>query len=478
MKPRSLAGRIALLVGVATMAILGGASVVMDQWVDAEMAQRFDSDLFSQASALSALATLDDGRLALGDSDSPHARWLSEIDETVYAMRCSGGQTLLSEPAPARYPDNWAERASAQPAYQDVSVDHRVLRAVWFRFQPELAKEHGDGTSTAIGASSCSIIFMQPRTKLDDILEAIDGILVFTPMLALLAVLLITPMLVRRGLRPLAVLGNEMRHIGPQASGKRLPETGTRELEPLIGRFNGVLERMDEGVNRERQFAGALAHETRTRLAELRALVDVERRYPSGRPLDGLLAEIGSIGGELESTVSGLLLLTRLDAGVESMQRIAVDLDGILARQIEHVAPTLRRRGLRLDWQRPSTAATVIADPSLLAIVIGNLLGNASTYAPEGSGITIRREPRALLISNTAPGLDSSDVSHFGQRFWSKHPGSEGHAGLGLALAGAAARAMDFQLDFQLDSPQQLRVVLGFRGSSEAVHVADAETAG
>ncbi|QEE23241.1 hypothetical protein CS053_01060 [Rhodanobacter glycinis] len=464
MKPRSLAGRIALLVGVATMAILGVASVVMDQWVDAEMAQRFDSDLVSQANALSALATLEDGRLALGDSDSPHARWLSEIDETVYAMRCSGGQSLLSDPAPARYPESWAERATAQPAYQDISIDHRVLRAVWFRFQPELSKEPGENASAAAGAGSCSIIFMQPRTKLDDILEAIDGILVFTPMLALLAVLLITPMLVRRGLKPLALLGNEMRHIGPQAPGKRLPETGTRELEPLVGRFNGVLERMDEGVNRERQFAGALAHETRTRLAELRVLVDVERRYPSGRPIDGLLAEIGNIGGELESTVSGLLLLTRLDAGVESMQRIEVDLDSVLERQIEHVAPTLSRRGLRLDWQRLPVAGTVIADPSLLAIVIGNLLGNASTYAPEGSVIVIRHEGPSLIISNAAPGLDSSDVSHFGQRFWSKHPGSEGHAGLGLALAGAAARAMDFQLAFQLDPSQQLRVVLGWGG--------------
>jgi signal transduction histidine kinase len=255
-----------------------------------------------------------------------------------------------------------------------------------------------------------------------------------------------------------------MRHIGPQAPGKRLPETGTRELEPLVGRFNGVLERMDEGVNRERQFAGALAHETRTRLAELRVLVDVERRYPSGRPIDGLLAEIGNIGGELESTVSGLLLLTRLDAGVESMQRIEVDLDSVLERQIEHVAPTLNRRGLRLDWQRLPVAGTVIADPALLAIVIGNLLGNASTYAPEGSVIVIRHEGSSLIISNAAPGLDSSDVSHFGQRFWSKHPGSEGHAGLGLALAGAAARAMDFQLAFQLDPSQQLRVVLGWGG--------------
>lgn len=477
MKPGSLSGRIALLVGLATMAILGVASVLMDQWVDAEMAQRFDSGLFSQASALSALATQESGRLALGDSDSPQPRWLSEANETVYAMHCANGQSLMSDPPPARYPRDWTRRSVAQPSYADIDIDHRVLRAVWFRFQPAPAKEEGGFSPAAGAANDCSVIFMQSRTRLDDTLEAIDGILIFTPMLALLAVLLITPMLVRRGLKPLVLLGNEMRHIGPQAPGKRLHQTGTRELEPLMARFNEVLERMDEGVNRERQFAGALAHETRTRLAELRIMVDVERRYPSGRPIDGLLAEIGSIGGELESTVSGLLLLTRLDAGVESMQRVEVDLDDMVERQLGRVTATLRQRDLQVDRQQSSGTATVMADPSLLAIIIGNLLGNASAYAPEGSVIAIRRERQALVISNPAPGLDGNDVSRFGQRFWSKHPGAEGHAGLGLALAGAAARAMGFQLAFALDASQQLRVILSWDDRSEAVHVADPEAA-
>src|SRR5699024_10675849 len=129
------------------------------------------------------------------------------------------------------------------------------------------------------------------------------------------------------GLKPLAVLGENMRGIGPHAPGQRLPPAGTRELEPLVACFNEVLTRMDEGLARERQFAGALAHETRTRLAELRTLVEVERRYPSGCPTAELLGEIGGIGGELESTVSGLLLLTRLDAGIEKPEQRRIGLN-------------------------------------------------------------------------------------------------------------------------------------------------------
>lgn len=462
MKSHSLSGRIAMLVGVATVIVLGTAAVVMDQWVDAEMAQRFDADLFSQASTLSTLATMGPERLTLGDADAAHTRWLSEASERFYAIQCGNGQSIRSDPAPARYPHDWVARAGTQPAYEDIGVDQRMLRAVWFRFH--VMPPDGPARHPAAGdeAGNCSVVFMQPRTRLDDILDAIDGILIFTPMLALLIVLLISPMLVRRGLKPLVLLGNDMRQIGPQVPGKRLCETGTRELEPLVARFNEVLERMDEGVKRERQFAGALAHETRTRLAELHLLVDVERRYPTGRPVDGLLAEIGSIGKELENTVSALLLLTRLDAGVESMQPARVDLDGLVARQLERVTATVRQRGLQVESTRSTDAITLMADPTLLAIVIGNLLGNASVYAPERGVIVIHRTRQVLVISNAAPGLDAGDVAQFGQRFWSKHPGAEGHAGLGLALAGAAARAMGFSLAFELDAAQKLHVTLGW----------------
>jgi hypothetical protein len=38
----------------------------------------------------------------------------------------------------------------------------------------------------------------------------------------------------------------------------------------------------------------------------------------------------------------------------------------------------------------------------------------------------------------------------FGQRFWRKEVQGAGHAGLGLALAGAAARALGMVLSFEL----------------------------
>lgn len=458
----SLSGRIALLLGMATVLFLGAAALLMDHMVDADMSRRFDDNLLSQARTLAALVDTGPGQVIMGGAGRFRSRLLASEAPAAYAIRCAEGSAAYSKPAPRQFPPGWDVQAQQQPVFADFDADGHAQRAVWFSFRAD--GPDGDGvagetpaTPGADAADDCRMVFMQPRAELDEILIAIDGILLVTPVLALLAVLALSPVLVRRGLRPLATLGEKMRDIGPQAPGQRLQATGTRELEPLVRRFNEVLARMDEGVARERQFAGALAHETRTRLAELRALVEVEQRYPSGRPAAELLGEIGSIGGDLENTVSGLLLLTRLDGGIEDLHAVPVDIDRLVARQLERLAGTLHKRGLRVEAGHAPDALMLLADPSLLDIIVGNLLGNAGAYAPAGSMIEVHRDAQGFTVGNDAPELDAADVPRFGQRFWRKQHGPGGHAGLGLALAGAAAAAIGMRLEFTLDTQRHLR---------------------
>lgn len=480
MKIRSLSTRIALLLGAATVLILGAAAIAMDSMVDVEMSQRFDVGLLAQARALAALADLGPGGLTMEDGGRLRSRLLAQSTKPVYALDCADGSSAVSDPAPPSFPSGWWRSASAQPSFATIGAGEHTLRAVWFRFDAASEAVQIAGKPASVGTLDCAVVFMQSRAELDDILSDIDDILLLMPALALLVVFLLSPVLVRRGLKPLAVLGEEMRGIGPHATGRRLHVAGTRELEPLVARFNEVLARMDEGVRRERQFAGALAHETRTRLAELRALVEVEQSYPGGRPVAELLGEIGHIGSELESTVSGLLLLTRLDAGIEDLAPAPIDLDELMIRQLQRVDATLKERHLRVDMESHPGRTKLVADPALLDIVIGNLLRNAGAYAPQGSVVEVRQQPHALLIGNDAPDLGSDEVARFGQRFWSKHHSAEGHAGLGLglALAGAAATAMGLRLEFSLDAQQHLRARLSWRRGSKVMHVADAEPTG
>ncbi|TAM62622.1 MAG: hypothetical protein EPN49_03915 [Rhodanobacter sp.] len=465
MRLASLSARITLLLVVTSLLVLGGGARLMDWRIDHEMESRFQQNLLTQAGALSTMLQMEQDEVPSDWGPRPHPGMLGGDGPTFYELRCDDMPLLRSSPPPPAIPAGWPQEASAKPRFARLQHGRQQLGSVQFAFTSRPVEytdgQHPDISRGGMKPRKCVLLFEQDRRAIDQLLLATDWTLLLGPALALGIALIAVPLIVRRGLRPVNVLVDRMRDIGPHAPGQRLAASGMRELDPLVARFNDVLGRMDDGLARERQFANGLAHETRTRLAELRALTEVESRYPSGRKLPEILGEVGQIGVELEATVTALLLLTRLQSGLEQPQMQALPLAAWLERQLQRQHGTATDRGivLRLEGTPPTCLHT---DPALLEVVIGNLIGNACAYAPTGDTATVRLTATGLCIDNAAPGLGADDLANFGQRFWRKQPPHAGHAGLGLALADAAAVALDLQLDFRLDAGQRLHAALSW----------------
>lgn len=453
MKPASLSARITMLLVITSLLILGGGAKLMDWRIDHEMEGRFQQNLLTQAIAVSSMAQLEQDEPPGDPGTQSQAGLLGGSSPTYYALRCDGEPPRFSKPPPPATPADWFDHVSPKPHFARLQHGAQHLGLVQFSFIPDPV-DSGEKTPTRDTSDNsaprqCALLFEQDRKAIDQILLAADWTLLLGPALALAIALLAVPLIVRRGLRPVGVLVERMRNIGPNAPGQRLATLGMRELDPLVGRFNDVLGRMDEGLARERQFASGLAHETRTRLAELRALTEIEARYPSGRSMPDILGEIGHIGAELEATVTALLLLTRLKSGLEQPQRQSLELLPWLQRQLQRQQPLAGERGIKLHTEG-TPPVNLHTDPALLEVIMANLLGNACAYAPGGDRVVVRLSREAAVIDNAAPELEPSDLDNFGERFWRKQPPHAGHAGLGLALAHAAAQALTVQLDFTL----------------------------
>ena len=440
-KKFSLRARLTLLLALAVLVVFGAAAKIVDWRADAEMQQRFDASLLARAQSLAALTWIENGRIGVDAGNAAVAVFPGDGESSWYDLRCEGAVIARSAEAPPTVV------ADSEPTFADArSREGRSLRVVAFRFTPMHV-----GQSVASPAPACALTYAQDSGPLDELLDTLDIILLGSLLGACALVMLLTPWLVRRGLRPLSVLDRAMAGIGPDAPGGRLPASDTTELAPLVARFNEVLARMDEGLARERQFASGLAHEFRTRLAELRTLVDVERRYPSGRDAHGLLGEVGSIGAELETTVTALLQLTRLQSGLKQSHPERVPIGPQLARACERHHEAARARNVRVEIvESHGSDPAIETDPALLEIVLDNLVGNAVAYVPSGGTVSVRAWQDGIEVRNAAPALHADDLAMFGQRFWRKEAHGAGHAGLGLALAGAAARALGMALSFEL----------------------------
>ena len=467
-RPASLSARITLLLVLTSLVVLGAGSKWMDWRIDHAMENRFEQNLLTQALTLRTVVQMEaDAPLHQQLLRPSHA--LNGTDPTYYQVECPGMPPLRSNPPLPTNPQGWENDVPLAPRFKTVHHKHAHLVFVQFGFVAAqgpggrtVAPLAADADAAGPGAQAmCVMLFAQDRHAMDELLGTIDWILLLSPALALLIALLAVPLVVRHGLRPMEVLIERMRGIGPNVPGQRLAPTGVRELDPLVARFNDVLARMDAGLANERQFASGLAHETRTRLAELRALAEVETRYPSGRSLPDVLTEVSSIGAELEATVTALLLLTRLQSRIESPDWQELALAPWLERQLQRQQATAMARGVELRGEFPHPRR-LRTDPALLEVVIANLLANACSYAPPGDVVTLRLEQDGVRIDNAAPGLEADDLAKLGQRFWRKQLPHTAHAGLGLALARAAAQVLELSLVFQLDGKQRLQAVLGW----------------
>lgn len=465
MKPASLSSRITLPLLVTSLALLGGGALAMDWRIDREMEARYRQTLLTQARAVAAMTELEQDVASTADGMRLQAGLFGGEGPVFYELRCTGLPPVRSDPPPPVAPPGWPAAAGVEPQFSRLKFHSKRMGTVMFAFHAAgEAHEKGEASnlSTGSGERDCVLFFQQDRRPFEQIALALDWILALGPILALVAV----PLIVRRGLRPVRFLVARMGDIGPNAPGERLDPSGLRELDPLIRRFNGVLDRMDESLARERQFASGLAHETRTRLAELRALAEVEVRYPSGRSLPQLMGEVGNISAELQGTVTALLLLTRLQGGLERPHPQPLALGPWLEKAAQRFRYSASERHVALELHSGNN--TVLdTDPALLEVVIGNLLGNACAYAPAGDTVHVGVETHAVHIHNAAPNLHPDDISRLGQRFWRKQTEHAGHAGLGLALAYAAAAALGMKLEHRLDDARRLHARLTWPANAE-----------
>lgn len=227
-----------------------------------------------------------------------------------------------------------------------------------------------------------------------------------------------------------------------------------RELRPVVERADAFLAMSRDLVRRERQTAGNIAHELRTPLAGLAAIIDhVLARDRAAADYRQALERSRGIVGETAGIIEQLLLLTRLEAGREPVRPVAIGLQEALATVLAGFGEAERRRiGLPTGAVPP-----VRGDRDHLQLVLRNLLDNAISHAPEDSTASLRAERRdsalVLLLANPAPGLTHEMLPRLGEAFWRGEDGrgSTGrHAGLGLALCRRLAVVNGWELGFAL----------------------------
>ncbi len=262
-------------------------------------------------------------------------------------------------------------------------------------------------------------------------------------------------LLVNWALRPVDRMSQTAEQMSMQNLEARLPVVPTGDaLQRLSLSLNHMLRRLRDSVQTSRRFLADASHELRTPLTVIKG--ELQEIVGNDAAQGEVRERIGSVLEEvarLEHLVSGLLALSRLDAGEVQREWLDVDLAELSASTAEQMRLMAEDRGIQLEF---STAEPMIVrgDPGRLKQVIVNLLDNAIRFTPRGGTVTLRTANSGrygvLEVADTGIGIPAAALSRVFDRFYrvdEARSRDDGGAGLGLSIAKSICSAHGAQIE-------------------------------
>jgi two-component system OmpR family sensor kinase len=265
---------------------------------------------------------------------------------------------------------------------------------------------------------------------------------------------LATWLIIRRGLRPLARMGDTARAIAAGELGRRVtPADPTTEVERLGLALNAMLDQLQAAFRqraaveqRLRQFVADASHELRTPLTSMRGYAELvsRNRAMNTEELELALRRIEEEARRMGVLVDDLMLLARLDQG-RPLDRAPVDLEALVADACADARVSDPARAISAQLETP---LVVLGDDPRLRQVMTNLLRNALVHTPAGTPIEVglRQEGAWAVIEVTdhGPGIPAAARGQIFERFHRADPErsrDQGGSGLGLSIVAGVVAA-------------------------------------
>ena len=245
------------------------------------------------------------------------------------------------------------------------------------------------------------------------------------------------------------VVEKDVEFVSPDESTRKVLRASSAVVEDNNGNTIGMVTMLND-ITKQRElekmksgFLANVTHELRTPLVAIEKSISLIREENAGvlTETQGQFLAIASRNiKRLSFLINDLLDLAKLEAGRMELKTEAVDMDKLIAENLESLGNWAKTKSIVLAREVQAGLPLVSADPTRLTQVLVNLLGNAIKFSPQNGQITVsagQADGRILVtVADNGTGIPKEDLSRIFEKFYqTKLRSSSDISGTGIGLA-------------------------------------------
>ena len=278
-------------------------------------------------------------------------------------------------------------------------------------------------------------------------LERTNQALLWATGTAIILALILGIVLARSMTRPLRELTTATRSVARGELEQEIPVRSKDELGELVESFNQMSADLARATESRRQMTADIAHDLGSPLTVIGGYLEaIEEGVLEATPerITVMHTEIT----HLQHLVRDLRTLSLADAGQMPLNREQVETGAFLRRVASAYQLRAEKKGIHLKVETGKNPPFIKIDEERMAQALGNLVGNALRYTPEGSitlATALNTDNETLItVTDTGTGIAKEDLSRIFERFYRADQArnlDSGESGLGLAITRAIIEA-------------------------------------
>lgn len=296
--------------------------------------------------------------------------------------------------------------------------------------------------------------------SLDDstmVLSNLRKILAFSFPIILISLFFIGRFIVGRSMKPIKTIIATSNQISRENLSTRinLPQNKD-ELFVLSKTINDLLDRIENAVEREKQFTSDASHELRTPLAVIKGTLEVLVRKPRSQAeyeekINFSIKEVD----RLNQLVDELLLLARFENQNQKNIKETVFVNSLLLDIQARFSQKMKNKNVKVK-NIFSDDFTIESDSYLVSIILTNLLSNAIKYSKPNEIVTVElyQENNHIVckIQDNGIGISSEELTKIENRFYRSNAVLQTNTkgtGLGLSIVKRLTNLLNIDLKIE-----------------------------